>query len=373
MYLNHVGSIDAMHMQFAVDLNLRQRWRDPRLSFADHHGESIDFDHKKVTEIWVPDAYFRNAKSAKQHLVTVPNRFLRISPEGDVIYSQRLSVVLACNMDMKYFPMDNQTCHIELESFGFTTKDVRFLWSNMSVPIAMNNDVELPEFSNAVRMSYQSCELNYPSLGVFPCIEVRFMITREYGFYLIQTFVPNALIVMLSWFSFWLDPHATPARISLGLLTVLTMTTQIAGIRMQLPKVSYVKSIDIWNAVCLTFVFGALLEFAIVNVLVRREPKHPEVSPKKNMETTRTSARSSFKNDAYWSLSRATLNNRSSSTNELPTNNNKADEKDKNIVIKCPHRRKYMLVEKLARITFPISFFVFNIFFWLYSLRFIGA
>ena len=61
------------------------------------------------------------------------------------------------------------------------------------------------------------------------------------------------------------------SRISLGVLTILTMTTQTTGVRQSLPRVSYVKSIDVWMATCLMFVFAALLEFAIVNVLCRKE------------------------------------------------------------------------------------------------------
>lgn len=66
-----------------------------------------------------------------------------------------------------------------------------------------------------------------------------------------------------------------PARISLGLLTVLTMTTQSSGARADLPRVSYVKAMDVWMATCLVFVFAALVEFAYVNVLSRKIKRKP--------------------------------------------------------------------------------------------------
>ena len=58
---------------------------------------------------------------------------------------------------------------------------------------------------------------------------------------MIQTYVPSALIVMLSWVSFWINIDAVPARISLGVLTILTMTTQSTGTTGSLPRVSYIK------------------------------------------------------------------------------------------------------------------------------------
>ena len=87
------------------------------------------------------------------------------------------------------------------------------------------------------------------SSGNFTCISADFRLTREYGYYVAQVYVPSCLIVTLSWVSFWIDLEAIPARVSLGLLTVLTMTTQSTGEKSTLPKVSYVKAIDVWMAV----------------------------------------------------------------------------------------------------------------------------
>ena len=69
---------------------------------------------------------------------------------------------------------------------------------------------------------------------------------------------------MLSWVGFWINEHCVPARVSLGITTVLAITTLTIGVQASLPKVSYVKAIDYYLLGSFLFVFGALVEFAII-------------------------------------------------------------------------------------------------------------
>ena len=82
---------------------------------------------------------------------------------------------------------------------------------------------------------------------------------RSMGYYMIQIYIPSSLIVIISWVSFWLNRGASPARVGLGVTTVLTMTTLMASTNAALPKVSYVKSIDVYLGACFFLVFTSLL------------------------------------------------------------------------------------------------------------------
>lgn len=79
------------------------------------------------------------------------------------------------------------------------------------------------------------------------------------GYYLIQIYIPSSLIVVISWVSFWLNRGATPARVTLGVTTVLTMTSLTSSTNSQLPKISYMKSIDIYLSFCFIMVFASLI------------------------------------------------------------------------------------------------------------------
>ncbi|MEJ1289091.1 gamma-aminobutyric acid (GABA) A receptor subunit gamma 2 [Cricetulus griseus] len=103
------------------------------------------------------------------------------------------------------------------------------------------------------------------------------------GYFTIQTYIPCTLIVVLSWVSFWINKDAVPARTSLGITTVLTMTTLSTIARKSLPKVSYVTAMDLFVSVCFIFVFSALVEYGTLHYFVsNRKPSKDKDKKKKN-------------------------------------------------------------------------------------------
>ena len=117
-------------------------------------------------------------------------------------------------------------------------------------------------------------------VGDYSCLQASFELKRQIGFFILQTYVPSMLIVMLSWVGFWINKDSEPARIALGVTTVLTMTTQLTTSRSNTMRVSYLKAIDVWYSSCMLFVFSALIEFAFVNASSRREKKALERAKK---------------------------------------------------------------------------------------------
>lgn len=161
-----------------------------------------------------------------------------------------------------------QSICLPLATDGYTTEDLVFQWKEGD-PVQVVSNLHLPRFT-LQRHSVDYCT-SKTNTGEYSCIVVELMFRREFSYYLIQIYIPCCMLVIVSWVSFWLDPNAIPARVSLGVTTLLTMATQISGINASLPPVSYTKAIDVWTGCCLTFVFGALLEFALVNYASRSD------------------------------------------------------------------------------------------------------
>lgn len=55
--------------------------------------------------------------------------------------------------------------------------------------------------------------------GWYNRLYIHFTLRRHIFFFLLQTYFPATLMVMLSWVSFWIDRRAVPARVPLGKFT----------------------------------------------------------------------------------------------------------------------------------------------------------
>lgn len=103
----------------------------------------------------------------------------------------------------------------------------------------MNFSNHHTNFDNEFKQSF----VLYICLGNFSRLTVNFRFERQIGHHLIQTFAPSTLVVMLSWFSFWLGLDAIPGRVTLLVTCMLTLVTMFTGLRADIPPVAYVKVI----------------------------------------------------------------------------------------------------------------------------------
>ncbi|KAG7508895.1 gamma-aminobutyric acid receptor subunit rho-1-like [Solea senegalensis] len=264
-----VESLDAIsevEMDFTMTLYLRHYWKDERLSFRSNNNQSMTFDGRLVKKIWVPDMFFVHSKKSFTHDTTTDNVMLRVYPDGKVLYSLRVTVTAMCSMDLSRFPLDTQTCSLEIESYAYTDDDLMLYWKEGNRSLVTDERISLSqfliqEFHTTTRLAF------YSSTGWYNRLYINFTLRRHIFFFLLQTYFPATLMVMLSWVSFWIDRRAVPARVPLGITTVLTMSTIITGVNASMPRVSYIKAVDIYLWVSFVFVFLSVIEYAAVNYL----------------------------------------------------------------------------------------------------------
>lgn len=110
----------------------------------------------------------------------------------------------------------------------------------------------------------------YFSTGNFSCLEVIFTLRRRLGYYLFHTYIPTCLIVVMSWISFWIKPEAVPARITLSVTSLLTLSTQHAQSQKSLPPVSYVKVSPYFFPRMIDYAYNKRIHPSVISLLCRR-------------------------------------------------------------------------------------------------------
>ncbi|TNN36902.1 Gamma-aminobutyric acid receptor subunit rho-2 [Liparis tanakae] len=149
---------------------------------------------------------------------------------------------------------------------AYTDEDLMLYWKSGDESLSTDDRISLSQF--LIQKFHTSSRLAfYSSTGWYNRLYINFTLRRHIFFFLLQTYFPATLMVMLSWVSFWIDRRAVPARVSLGITTVLTMSTIITGVNASMPRVSYIKAVDIYLWVSFVFVFLSVLEYAAVNYL----------------------------------------------------------------------------------------------------------
>nr|XP_061803298.1 gamma-aminobutyric acid receptor subunit beta-3-like isoform X3 [Nerophis lumbriciformis] len=288
-----VASIDMVsevNMDYTLTMYFQQYWRDKRLAYVGIP-LNLTLDNRVADQLWVPDTYFLNDKKSFVHGVTVKNRMIRLHPDGTVLYGLRITTTAACMMDLRRYPLDEQNCTLEIESYGYTTDDIEFYWKGGESAVTGVTRIELPQFSI---VDYKLVSRNVVfSTGAYPRLSLSFKLKRNIGYFILQTYMPSILITILSWVSFWINYDASAARVALGITTVLTMTTINTHLRETLPKIPYVKAIDMYLMGCFVMVFLALLEYAFVNYIFfgrgpQMQKKLAEKAEKANNERHRS-------------------------------------------------------------------------------------
>ncbi|EDO39173.1 predicted protein, partial [Nematostella vectensis] len=246
-------------MEFSLDVFFKQAWRDPRL----RHSAKMPFilPGSQKEKFWIPDTFFLNVKTARFHQVPAANTRIVVTPDGDIELSERLTVSASCRMDLRMYPLDQQTCVLEILSYSFDINDIDYRWKAKEDLIILDgemNEFELKDSRGERKQKSRSCT------GTYTHLVAKFVFRRRLAYSFIQIYSPTFLIVVLSWLSFWISKDAVPARVALGITTVLTIVTLMGSLRNSVPKVSYIKAIDLYLIVSFIFVFGTLLEYIAV-------------------------------------------------------------------------------------------------------------
>ncbi|KAG5893564.1 hypothetical protein JTB14_028331 [Gonioctena quinquepunctata] len=197
------------------------------------------------------------------------------------------------------------------------------------------------------------------------------------------------------------------------------MTTISTGVRSSLPRISYVKAIDIYLVMCFIFVFAALLEYAAVNYTywgarAKKKSKKYDSGEENKRGVKSTNLQSTFNNEDIIELQDVRMSPIASLRNRQHSKSNTCDLDSSKfppsfrisrssgytfnhrtapglryrgnrgnplqrpkvlhalrkgaLVLKAsiPKIKDVNVIDKYSRIIFPVTFFLFNVGYWMF-------
>ncbi|XP_073251763.1 gamma-aminobutyric acid receptor subunit beta-3-like [Porites lutea] len=354
VYIVDIGEISITNMDYRMTIYLRQKWEDPRLRF--NGTDRIVAQGNILEKIWIPDTYFNHEKKSNFHEITKKNYELSFYPNGTVFLSIRISLTGVCRMNLRTYPLDNQTCVLHISSYSYSETDAIYTWMEGLVgSVERAEDISLPQMDLISIRSFRSKDVY--SRGNYSMLSLVLTFHRRLSLFITETYIPSIMIVALSWVSFFINYKAAPARVALCITTVLTMITLTAAVRNSLPRVTYTKYSDWFLMTCLVYVFGALVEFAVINFHDSLEARKHETLKCKLNDVDMESGRDESCRDIE------ETDSNDLKTRYLQKQLNNLREKVK---LFTEHDLNVQAIDSRCRILFPLTFAIVNIIYWIY-------
>ncbi|XP_018785034.1 PREDICTED: uncharacterized protein LOC108966532 isoform X7 [Bactrocera latifrons] len=269
-----LASPDESSLKYEVEFLLNQQWNDPRLQYGNKsHYDFLNALHHHDS-IWTPDTYFIMHGDFKDPII--PMHFaLRIYRNGTITYAMRRHLILSCQGSLHIFPFDDPKCSFSMESISYEEAQIKYVWKNDEDTLRKSPSLTT---LNAYLIKNQTTPCDQNSWrGNYSCLRVDLIFTRDRAFYFTTVFIPGIILVTSSFITFWLEWNAVPARSMIGVTTMLNFFTTSNGFRSTLPVVSNLTAMNVWDGVCMCFIYASLLEFVCVNYMGRKRPQHNAV------------------------------------------------------------------------------------------------
>uniref|UniRef100_A0A8R1HZ54 Neur_chan_memb domain-containing protein n=1 Tax=Caenorhabditis japonica TaxID=281687 RepID=A0A8R1HZ54_CAEJA len=161
---------------------------------------------------------------------------------------------------VKRAPLNSTLCDFHFD--GYTADQVVYKWSTGARTALELKKIRLPDFT--IQEAYVTSQMESYATGNYSRLYVCFVFSRSSGFCFLQLIIPSTAVVITSWVSLWME---TETEFQDMISIILAITFLIFSYNEMMPRVSYIKAMDIYLGVCFMIVFLSLIKLALVKYM----------------------------------------------------------------------------------------------------------
>lgn len=263
--IERISDVDSQGEDFTVLGSIRMDWIDPALAFSPDECNCAmkvytekEFDRFLAdTQSRWPDFVFFNQQGNRW----VQSRAAVIWPDGRARYGETFTVTYQADFDFRQFPFDTQIFPIYVDQlFPADTYVMTDLPGYSAInPQHGEDEFIISDFITETERVAGRVADNPVSRFTFS-----FSAPRHQEYYVLQIFVPILLIMLISWFTFFLRDYTR--RIEAAAANILLFIAFSFSLTDNYPRLGYMTFLDAVMAV--TFIFNALV--LLYNVFMKR-------------------------------------------------------------------------------------------------------
>jgi len=261
IYVVDVAEVDDARRTFTADVYVILRWKDPRLASRKGPRRILP-----LTTFWHPAVLVLNQRSVNRLLPEVAS----VNREGIVEYRQRFQGTFSVALDLRSFPLDEQTLAVRIVSPGQSPAEVELVPAEHS---GRAQELSILDWTIGPPMS-RADPLVAPDGREVAGFTCTLAARRQAAAYVYQFVIPLTFIVCMSWAAFWMAPEQLGPRQGIAVTSMLTIIAYRFVLANQLPKLAYLTRFDYLLLGCTTLVFLVLVEVVLAHQLMTRG--HPE-------------------------------------------------------------------------------------------------
>ena len=251
IYILNLDSVDTANQSFIANIYFIYKWHDSRLV---HKGPGLIT--QSLHEVWNPRIQIANQQKV---FPTFPEE-VSISPEGEVIYFQRVWGSFSQPLQLRNFPFDKQFIKTKIVTVQYSSNEVQLI-ANPQFSSGIADKVSVTDWKIGDWETITEHFQPSPNAITISAFELSVSIERRVDYYIINVIIPLMLILAMSWMVFWIEPKGSSGtKISLAATCMLTLIAFRFAIGASIPKLSYLTRLDefiLWSTV---LIFATLLE-----------------------------------------------------------------------------------------------------------------
>ena len=251
-----INNINHMDGTFKLNIWLRYKWKDERLSWENEEEQTIIMttDPSLSSSIWIPDIYLYN--TAENPFVDMAYTNALVDSQGNIILSRPGILTSTCSFDLAHFPYDIQTCFLKLGSWSYTTNKIYLHPFNPVIDISNYQENEewiLENYSAVINEKKYAC-----CSDSFQDITFQLKLRRKSGYYDQNLAIPAFATASLTIFTM-LIPWNSGERISYSTTIMLSIIVFLLILSEHLPKSS--------NKPLLSVMFISLMVYSLCGLI----------------------------------------------------------------------------------------------------------